>query len=399
MGYVRKPFYLLLTGFMAIMLAASFAFAEDLENVEVEGYAVIVDGKMDIAREKAISNAFRRAVEQAVGVMVESTTLVSSFELLDDNIYANSSGYIKRYDIVGERIEGDSCRIRLKAAVSLVKLGRGLDSIGVLSKKMGKPRIALFLSEQNADQAAPSYWWGGEGGESTGLAENMIMNRFRQDGFEFVDRRVVLASLRDGKGATGPGASLSNDAALKLMAAGEAEVVIIGQAQARQGVAAIAGTSMRSCQATVSLRAVNADSGELLASFTGSAVAAHVNPAAGGAEALKKAAGEAADKLIGQITASWKKTIDGQRTVKLIVSDLGFDDVPALKQMLKERINRIDAIYERSFTDGKVKLDMDVAANARDIARELNNSELKGGTLKVTSVTANVIQLTINRKR
>lgn len=72
--------------------------------VEVEGFASIIDGRKDQARENALNNAFRRAVEQAVGVMVDSDSMVVNAELLNDRIYSKSTGYIKKYNIINEKV-------------------------------------------------------------------------------------------------------------------------------------------------------------------------------------------------------------------------------------------------------------------------------------------------------
>jgi hypothetical protein len=395
MKQLRIAFAATLTVLVLILPSVQRASAGEKETVEVEGYASIVGGHKDTAREKAINNALRRAVEEVVGVMVESQTLVRDFQLLNDRVYSQSSGYIQGYSVIGEKWDVDSCSVKLRATVSLVKLEQGLDSLGVLAKQMGKPRIVMFLAEQNVDQSVPSCWWRGDNGVG-GPAENALTNKLLEKGFEIVDRQVVLAGIRQSGDSPVAGANMSNELAMKLMAGGEAEVVIIGRAHARQG-AALAGTTIRSYQATVTARAVNADTGDLLGSAAGNAVAAHVNPAAGGAEALKKAADEAACQLVRQITASWQKAVHGTRTVKLVVAGLTFADVASLKAMLKERLNRVDGIYERSFSDGTVKLDLDVKTDAREIAANLDNLRFKDGFLKVTAVTANVIRLTITR--
>ncbi len=169
---------LLLLGAVLISLSLAVpSFATKGQQVEVEGYALIVDGKKDIARENAINNAFRRAVEQVVGVMVESETMVKNFELLNDKVYAKSAGYIKQYTIVGETVQGEELRLRMRALVSVRRVGKDLDDIGLLIKEVGKPRLLLLISEQNGLSESPSYWWGGNGG-GIGVVENTILSKF-----------------------------------------------------------------------------------------------------------------------------------------------------------------------------------------------------------------------------
>ncbi|MDO9287548.1 MAG: flagellar assembly protein T N-terminal domain-containing protein, partial [Thermodesulfovibrionales bacterium] len=91
-----------------IFISSGLLYASKAEYVEAEGYALITGDRKDIARESALNNAFRRAVEQAIGVLVESETMVRNFELLNDRVYSKSAGYVKKYSITGEKIEGDT---------------------------------------------------------------------------------------------------------------------------------------------------------------------------------------------------------------------------------------------------------------------------------------------------
>ena len=45
------------------------------------------------------------AVEQAVGTMVDSTTLVKNNMLINDEIYTQSRGYITNYTILSKRLK------------------------------------------------------------------------------------------------------------------------------------------------------------------------------------------------------------------------------------------------------------------------------------------------------
>jgi len=389
----------LLAGFFISAAAIIFAkpdllHAAKAEYVVVEGYASIAEGKKDTARENALNNAFRRAVEQAVGVLVESETLVKNFQLVSDRIYSKSAGYIKKYTITGEKVEGDTFRIEIKALVSKVKIEKDLDEIGLLIKKAGKPRLMLLISEQNVIGDKPSYWWGGSG-VSIGVAENTLMEKLTGKGFSFVDRQVVVARAKaELKSASSAGPDMNNDMALKLASMGEAEVVIIGQAVAKAGTP-LMGTTIRSCQATISVRALNADNGEPLASVTASATAPHVDPVTGGSEALKKASLEISDKLMSQILAKWKKRVSGIYMIKLMVSGLKFDRIKEFRQFLKDQTDNIEEIYDRSYKDGVAKLDMEVSGSTRDIAEELSGKKFRGGTIEVKSFTSNVVEITI----
>lgn len=383
--------------FLLLSVLPYTAMAAPPDYLEVTGYANVVDGRKDLARESAIQNAFRRAVEQAVGVMIESESVVNNFELVRDKICSQSAGYIKKYTITKENFEGDTCIVEIKALVSRVKLEKGLDSHGLMMKKMGKPRIVMLLSEQSVTQEKPSYWWGGNAIDM-GVAENTMVTKLLRKDFNFVDRDSILANLKQ-EGLEGKlYANISDDAAMRVLASGEAEVAIIGQAYAKAGTNGVGGTNFKPCQATVSARAINTDNGEVLASFTATAMVPHVNAAAGGAQALEKAAGECADKLQKQILEKWKRRVIKSGIVKLVASGLSYEELQEFTAFLKDRLDEVEDIYERGFSGDTAKMDLEIIGSAKDLAAGISNMEFRGGVVKVTSLSANALELQITRK-
>src|SRR5262245_65731538 len=91
-------------------------FAQDSKQITAEGVASVGNDPA-AARDKAIEDALRRAVEQAVGTIVESETAVENYQLLSDKIYSHSSGYVKDYKVVSEKTEGGLVRVTVAANV------------------------------------------------------------------------------------------------------------------------------------------------------------------------------------------------------------------------------------------------------------------------------------------
>ena len=363
-------------------------------TVEVEGYATIMDGRKDQARENALNNAFRRAVEQAVGVMVDSDSLVVNAQILNDRIYSKSTGYIKKYNILNERVDGDSYRINIKALVSKVKIEKDIDEIGQIIKKAGNPRIMLLISEQTGNDGKPTYWWGKDSSSGSGTAENVLTSNFMQKGFNLVDRKVILAGLKDN--IKNLDADINNDTALRLAAMGEADVVIIGKVTANSG-RPMMGTSIRSSQASFTARAINADTGEPIASYTTNAVQAHVDPVTGTSQAIQKAANDMAERLSYQILGKLKKRASGLHTVKLSISGLKYNDINNFIAHIKES-ESVEEIIQRGFTGGILRLDTDITVSTKDFADSLNQKRFKKGSVEVTSYTSNAIDLKVKSR-
>ena len=86
--------------FMAIglLLLPIWSVAEEasVQVMESEGLGAIMNNDVAHARDQALDDAQRNAVEQAVGVMIWSETVVENFMLTQDVILSNTSGYVAR---------------------------------------------------------------------------------------------------------------------------------------------------------------------------------------------------------------------------------------------------------------------------------------------------------------
>ena len=81
---------------VAALLAAVFAFAQDAEIVKVKGRGVGVD------KTEALKDAYRDAVERAVGLYVDAEQMMKNEELVKDQILTQSNAYIEKYEVAKE---------------------------------------------------------------------------------------------------------------------------------------------------------------------------------------------------------------------------------------------------------------------------------------------------------
>ncbi|MDD5284775.1 MAG: CsgG/HfaB family protein [Desulfuromonadaceae bacterium] len=389
-------YYLILSA-LIIISAPVLASDNSPVTVDVDGYAAIAGGNKAAARDDALKSAFRIAIEQVVGVMVKSKTVVSDSALLNDKIFSKSAGFIKTYKINSETFQGDECRVNVKATVSAVRLEKSLHDVGLLSKKMGKPRIAVIITEQNIGNDAPTGSLG-DGSVNAGIADSVIHAVFEKKGYNLVDRDTLVALAKREGSLSSTGVIASSDAAIQVAAGGGAEVVIIGQAVAKAGASALSGTNMRTSDATVSVRAVDADTGQLIASESKNERSANVNPTAGGSEAIKKASQAVAEKLHQKIVAKWSSKVTGTRTARLVIKGIEFGGIRKFQDMLKEQIGHVEETFERGFKNGVLTLDAEINGNARELAEELTATGMEGYKFRIISFTGNTLNIQIQKK-
>ena len=81
---------------VAAAFAAAFAFAQDAEIVKVKGRGIGAD------KTEALKDAYRDAVERAVGLYIDAEQMVKNEELVKDQILTQSNAYIEKYDVAKE---------------------------------------------------------------------------------------------------------------------------------------------------------------------------------------------------------------------------------------------------------------------------------------------------------
>lgn len=382
----------MIIGILAAMVLLSLsALAQDeLQQITTDGTASVLGGDKAQARDVAIQDALRNAVEQVTGAVISSSTLVENAMTVEDNIYSKAKGYVKSYSIVseGEADGGLTYNVKIKA---LVRAGAIKEDIGDILRSAGNPRMMVLINERNIGQ----HEWSGLD-VSLGVAENTIIENMRQKGFEFVDQEQAEKSARRDQALL----AMEGDAKAAALIGDRAgaEVIISGKAFAKEapGVSDMLG-GMKSMQSTVTVKAVNTDDGKVLASVTKQGKTVHIDEVAGGTKALEMAANEAADYLAEEIV---KKFIRGSNSVTLSVTGVtNYNMFSDFINILKYEIRGIKAVHEREVAGNVGLVEVETKFNSSQLAQELIYKTFPKFTILIRGKTANKINLRLIPKK
>ena len=361
-------------------------------NASADGVGVIIDDNTATARDQAIQDALRLVVEQAAGTMVSSETLVQNYEVLRDQIYSQSQGYIRRYEVTDESIQGNLYKVTIQATVAAGNLQNDIQALGLLMSRKHMPRVMIMVAEQNVGMHYYSYWWGIKAGTADlSITENVLMEKLARKGFHVVDHAMASKTLeiKDPYKIE----SLSNDAVRDIGKVYDAEVVIYGKALSKLA-GSVLGSSMKSAQADVSLRVVNTDTGRVIASSTHHAAAVHPNEVTAGAEALKIATDAIADQLLTQIVNTWSQDVGSGSLIRLVVSDIpSYNHLVKFKEMIQKRVRGVSGVYQRDFNMGTATLDVSVPLTSQKLADDLVVIDYGEFVIDITSITQNSVNL------
>lgn len=380
------------------LFAPSLAFAGDTTKVTVMGVAGIVGGDKGRARDKAIQDAQRKAVEQAVGTMVSSETITENFQLISDKIYSNAKGYVRKYDIVSEKEEGGTVMVTIDAHVASGVLQGDIDGVLAILKAKNMPRVLLMITEQNVGSANTVVWWSGEGSFSIdlGASENAFIDNWSKKGIKFIDRQALQGKLKVKKAL---GNAVPTDDDVKEFALGTgAEVVVTGTAFAND-IGPIMGTQMHSIRANISVRALNLDTGGILATSTNTATVGHIDPATGGTKALQNVTEKAAEELLTKILAGWETEVAGPSSVSLTINAVTKSKyLREISSFLGNEIRGVQGVRQRSYRKKIAEFEVDITGSPQDLAEELEEKKFGGFTIEINEITANTVKATLNTK-
>jgi hypothetical protein len=360
------------------------------EEVVSIGQAVVFGGDVPSARDKAIDDAKRKAVEQAVGALVSSETVTENYQLLSDKIFSRSAGYIKRYTLVSEKQqEGNIYQVKIKATVGVGDLQNDIEGIMSVLRAKNMPRVLVMVAEQHVGKSTPDYWWGVKSFKTTmDVVENSIIAAWRPKGIRFVDRQALIGKLN-----TGLVNSAAPDATAVKAFAGTtgAEVVVRGDAVAQDN-GPIMGTKMHSIHASVSVRALNLDTGAIMGTSSVSQAVGHINPLTGGNIALQKAGEKAAKELLDKILAQWQSEVSGSATVTLTVNNVKKSRyLKSLGNFLRDEVRGVADVRQRSYRKKVATLEVDIKGSVQDLATELEEKKFPGFSIEIDEITANTI--------
>jgi hypothetical protein len=374
---------------LAVAWASPARAAE--ETIEVEGVAAIVANDTAIARDRAIDDAKRKAVEQVAGAHVSSESITESFQLVEDKIYSRASGFVKKYEIVSELAgEGGVYKVKIKATVDTKAVADNLDQIFAT-----KPRVIVMVAEQNVGAKDFSYWWGNSGFASDmDMFQTSLIEQWQPRGFKFVDP----AMLQDKLVVKGPmkQAGLTDEHAVSIGRDSDADIAIVGKVLVSDAGDVMEGVKMHSFHAVGTMRILNVDTGEIVAVAEDTGVAPHVDPNLGGRAAVKALSKKLATNLETKIMTIWTQEASSAREIELVAKGVkGGDMIKEITKVLEEQVRGVESVKLRRKKGMEAYFTVRVRARATDFSRDIEDKTFSTFKVEVEDVTRSKVVLSL----
>jgi len=342
-------------------------------------------GADDKARDEAIAQALRTAVEEACGVFLTAQAKTDDYKTVYDKVIANAVGYVREHKVDKVTVEQGVTVARVRARVSTRKFEEDWASITHTIHQENNPRMVVAIVEAIHEAAgAPSYEV-----KENGKVATIVESFFLAKGISLVDantaakaqkRDILLAAIKD-----------DVDAVASLGARFSADVVVVGKAVAKFGKELkIAGQTMYQYTASLNVRVVQSDSARVLAVESFGPITVNTMQRGGEDKALDKLATDCAPKLLASVIEAWRKRANVSKTVELSITGMDFNRWKTFREEAS-KIRGVQNIRLREITQDVASIDIEYRYDNEGLADRL--SELKSVKLKVTEITSNRLRL------
>ena len=343
-----------------------------------QGAATVHKNFVDIARDKAVDNALRNAVEMAVGVMISSRTLVENFQVKLDQILSESKGYINAYEVVSEEREGDTYRVTIEADVRIGSLKDKIKAINLILSRKSKPRLMILFGQQ---------------AQKDFIAEAAMVKSFLSKGFKLVDSETLRKNREYDRLQT---LATDHKAAMKVGHRYGAEVMIVGSVETASIPFKLDTIELHSNKATVSAKVIKVDTGDIIATDSDTETIPGMKDMI--KPSIEKASGKLVKRLMKQILDRWSTELANTVTVKLLASGLSsYQDLTRFKDLLTSEVKGVKELIQRSYTRGRVELDVEIEGNTQGLADDIAAMTFNGRPIRILRITQNKLEVRLSR--
>jgi hypothetical protein len=375
-----------------LIAASAVAFADaTIVTKEGTGEAAIVNNDEARAFEDAKNVALRAAVEQAAGVRIDADTVAVNNQLVRDQVFANTSGYVKSFDVTSKKKEKGVMTVMVKANVITDNLDQDIQAARDLVKRMGRPSIVIVVQEQTIPV-------GDKVLINSDTTATVLTDAFRADGWDIKDAQAMNKGLKlDGAATLGQVAMKEVRDLLK------ANYVLYGTTTLRHAESGsmTQGSPIFPVSGEYSLNVAATDSELQLAKVAGKLMWSSKKgfPVVSYERTAVVLIQEQKAEIVGAVRRAVlehfrNEQVNGKQ-INLAVT--GLESFGAVKDFKKsiEAIKGIKEATQDTFANGKATFRLVYAGKVDDLATEVEAATFKKKKLSVTGASGNTLEIAV----
>jgi len=384
----------------ALLLGIGPALAADkLPEVvtrEATGEAAIVGGNVDRATREAKEAALREAVEQVAGVMISAQTLSANSQLISDQVFSHSAGYVKSYQVLSQSQEKGVVKVTVRAEVGTKELDRDLQAVQALVRRLAGRKLVILVQEQTIDDKGVTV--------TSGVAATVLTDAFKRDGWTLVD-----PSFAAGKVHVASAVALGAVEAKEIGTLSKADYILYGTVAFRDAPAdamLLSGGGQRAAYPLTGdfdFGVFETSAGSQLAKVSGklrsSVQDMSVQSREESAYNLLRAHSEEVVSPVRKAVLESLRSAE-QNGNRLVLEVVGVGDFASLQAFGRELPKWSAGVREMTaptLSAGRGRMDVTYLGTAAALAEQLEGKTFKGKKLAVTGVAGSTLEVTIGK--
>ena len=375
---------------LKIFLANIILMVIGFEMIDAQVQTVTVQG-FGSSKILAINDAKRNAVEEGLGAIIASETLIRNANLISDKIISRANGFVKNYRELESKQDSDGMySITIEAEVTEIidEVLKDQIALDLLLEWLNKPRFLVVINERLLDD------------ESSIIAEAEISKILKEKNFNLVSQSQV-DKVRDRVKTLEYSQEEKTDGLSQIVTDFGAEIFVRGKADA--SVVELKGeffadTGMYSGQASITASVIRIDTGNILAvnTFTGKSI--HISKEIAAVNALIEASQNLARYLLEETIRTWSHEQSNVRNFSLSIINVNFERRKSIENFLMT-LDGIQNVQRVSFGSGSAVLSIDYLGGVLDeLAELLNGKDMGDFVLEVTGDSPGKLVLNLVEK-
>lgn len=330
---------------------------------------------------EAENDALRNAVENVMGTLIDSQTLVDKNVVVEDEIYSQSRGFVQNYNVQEKRQDIDgNWKVVINAEVDTnpnSQLMNQLTKMGLIVNNLRNAKIAVIIPEQHLRYRIPDP-----------AGETAVIKKFVDAGFpNIIDMSRERISYN--KPFNLDGEQLAN-----LASTMQADILVVGEAFS-EGVGDIGQfigqrgkrTGAMSCKARVEAKMYIARTGQIIAADGTYGAAMDTSEAIASKKALQAAGEKMGDYLIEKLL---NRASGNQQFVELVVIANDINTMNRLKMVLGS-VAGVKNVNFNNYANGKGIMSVQYSGAPQTLFSKLQaeadfNLELREATYNTLTV-------------
>lgn len=327
----------------------------------------------------AENDAFRMAVENTLGVLVDSQTLVEKNMVIQDSIYTQSRGFITDYKVISRTQTGNGWQVTITATVDdnpNSKLMNELTRLGIINVQLRNPKIAVYVPEQHIQYRVPD-----PAGE-TAIVKALITAGFSQ--VTEVGSRMTVAN---------PMRMTANELTSAAQKFG-VDIIIVGEAFSEgvgdpaQWLPGNQNSNMQACRARVEAKMFIARTGQIIAADGKFASGMDNSQAVASKKALAKAGQQMGEYFVEQITGLYTNN----QSVEVVVYGADFSKINRVQTAIRN-VRGVKNVNLSNYENGRAVFTVMYGGSPQTLFSQIDSqSDLN---LNLQSISYNTLTISV----